>query len=182
MLIRSTTLGSRSIKKFSYLKSCLFVSIEITNTWGVWVSETWWVFNEMIQFKDITHVLHIFIRKWHISLPVIKCYHFEKEADKYLVLTILNLRAYVLFVKSYELIRKANFQRSTIKLNINKGTNQKLWFFQKESSSCFNMLALFGILHHCNDLITTEGMKARFHLQFYGRKITYEACYIFQRF
>ena len=36
------------------------------------------------------------------------------------------------------------------------------------------MLNLSGTLHNHNDLNMTEGMKARVHSRFYGRKISYE--------
>ena len=39
------------------------------------------------------------------------------------------------------------------------------------------MLTLFGILHHYDDLNMTEGMRVRVHLQFDGRKISYEAIF-----
>ena len=55
--------------------------------------------------------------------------------------------------------------------------NEKHWFFQRESSSCFDMLTLSGTLHYYNDLNMTEGMRARAHSQFYGRKTSYETIF-----
>ena len=37
------------------------------------------------------------------------------------------------------------------------------------------MLTLSGTLHNYNDLNMTEGMRARVHSQFYGRKRSYES-------
>ena len=45
----------------------------------------------------------------------------------------------------------------------------------REYSSCFDMLTLSGTLHNYNDLNITEGMRARVHSKFYGRKISCEA-------
>ena len=39
------------------------------------------------------------------------------------------------------------------------------------------MLTLSGTLHNYNDLNMTEGMRARVHSQFYGRKISYETIF-----
>ena len=63
MAIKNASLDSRWIKKL-----CLFVYIEIIDTWVAWAFETCLVFNEMIQFTHITQVLYIFIIKWHIKV------------------------------------------------------------------------------------------------------------------
>ena len=39
------------------------------------------------------------------------------------------------------------------------------------------MLTLPGTLHNYNDLNMTEGMRARVHSKFYGRKISYETIF-----
>ena len=54
MVVRNASLDSRWIKR-----RCLFISIEVINTWGVWAFETCWVFNDMVQFKPITQILWV---------------------------------------------------------------------------------------------------------------------------
>lgn len=54
---------------------------------------------------------------------------------------------------------------------MDKKANQKLWFVQKVSSSCFDKLNFVSTLLHYNDFNMIEGMEAIDHLHFCARKI-----------
>ena len=67
-------------------KPCLFVSIEIISTWGVWVfnvkhenSETCSVFNEMIQFKYHTDLSYFYLRNDILKSPTNKILSYEER-------------------------------------------------------------------------------------------------------
>ena len=66
MVVRNTCLDSRRIEKH-----CIFVSVKIINTWGVWAVETCWVFNEVIQLWYIYCGWLI-----HEKLSLLFLYHF----------------------------------------------------------------------------------------------------------